>query len=332
MLVGVSQTESNPGQGFSVALGGGGNTALVGGPTDNANTGAAWVFVRGGGTWNQRGRKLVGPDAVGAASQATSVALSSNDFTAIVGGTLDQDEIGAAWIFTNTAPASAVGISPPLSTHDFNGDGNSDVLWQDAASDVGMWLMNGSAILQTAVPGKVPTNWSVVGQRDFNGDGFADILWRDTAGDVGIWLMNGTQIISSTVIGNVPINWSVAATGDFNWRWLWRHSLARHERQCRHMADEWHNYLTDGRYWQCARQLDDCRRRHVRRHLLAQYHDWRSRNVGDHGRFDHAVGRFRGRAADVDDRRHWRFRRQRIDRYSLARYERECRRLAAERH
>ena len=216
MLVGVSQTESNPGQGFSVALARGGNTALVGGPTDNANTGAAWVFVRGGGTWHQRGRKLVGPDAVGAASQATSVALSSNGSTAIVGGTLDQDEIGAAWIFTNTAPASAVGLSPPLSTHDFNGDGNSDVLWQDAASDVGMWLMNGSAILQTAVPGKVPTTWSVVGQRDFNGDGFADILWRDTAGDVGMWLMNGTQIISSTVIGNVPINWSVAATGDFN--------------------------------------------------------------------------------------------------------------------
>ena len=94
MLVAASTTTStpstsNPGLGFSVALARGGNTALVGGPTDNANTGAAWAFVRGGGVWDQRGHKLVAPDAVGAASQATSVALSANASTAVVGGALN---------------------------------------------------------------------------------------------------------------------------------------------------------------------------------------------------------------------------------------------------
>ncbi len=207
---------SNPGLGFSVALARGGNTALVGGPTDNANTGAAWAFVRGGGVWHQRGHKLVAPGAVGDAGQATSVALSANGSTAIVGGALNQDGTGAAWVFTNTSPVSAVELSPTLSTHDFNGDGNSDILWRDIAGNVGMWLMKSASILQTAVPGDVILNWSVVGQRDFNGDGFADILWRDTAGNVGMWLMNGTQIISSTLLGTVPTNWSVVGTGDFN--------------------------------------------------------------------------------------------------------------------
>jgi hypothetical protein len=213
-LVGTSLAKSNPGQGFSVALASSGNTTLVGGPTANANTGAAWVFARSGGTWNQQGSRLVGAGAIGAASQATSVALSGDGSTAILGGSLDQEATGAAWVFAGGA--SPVGFSPPVSTHDFSGDGKSDTFWRDTAGDVGMWLMNGSSILQTGVLGNVPANWSAIGQRDFNGDGFADILWRDIAGDVGIWLMNGIQIISSTVIGNVPINWSVAGTGDFN--------------------------------------------------------------------------------------------------------------------
>ena len=33
-------------------------------------------------------------------------------------------------------------------THDFNGDGNSDILWRDTAGDVAMWLMSGTQILQ----------------------------------------------------------------------------------------------------------------------------------------------------------------------------------------
>jgi hypothetical protein len=102
------------------------------------------------------------------------------------------------------------------STHDFNGDYKSDILWRDASGNVGMWLMNGSAVSQASVLGNVPGNWSIVGQRDFNGDGNADILWRDTSGNVGLWLMNGTSVTSSTVLGNVPTTWSVAATGDFN--------------------------------------------------------------------------------------------------------------------
>jgi hypothetical protein len=107
-------------------------------------------------------------------------------------------------------------ITGGFATHDFNGDGGSDILWRNSNGSLGMWLMNGTTISQSGSLSNVPALWSVVGQRDFTGNGNADILWRDTAGNIGIWLMNGSQVTSSPVLGNVPVNWSVAGTGDFN--------------------------------------------------------------------------------------------------------------------
>ena len=46
---------SSPQQGWSVALSGDGNTAIVGGLGDDSYTGAAWVFTRSGGVWTQQG-------------------------------------------------------------------------------------------------------------------------------------------------------------------------------------------------------------------------------------------------------------------------------------
>ena len=76
-----------------------GRTAIVGGPNDNTNTGAAWVFTRSDGVWTQQGDKLVGTGAAGTAVQGTSVALSVEGHTAIVGGPNDNTNSGAAWVF-----------------------------------------------------------------------------------------------------------------------------------------------------------------------------------------------------------------------------------------
>jgi hypothetical protein len=87
-------------QGTSVALSADGNTAIVGGPGDNpwdrsvpfglGSAGAAWVFTRSGGVWTQQGNKLVGSGTLGRANQGTSVALSADGNTAIVGGFADD--------------------------------------------------------------------------------------------------------------------------------------------------------------------------------------------------------------------------------------------------
>jgi hypothetical protein len=46
-------------QGVSVGLSADGNTAIVGGPSDNLSTGATWVYTRSNGVWTQHGPKLV---------------------------------------------------------------------------------------------------------------------------------------------------------------------------------------------------------------------------------------------------------------------------------
>jgi len=89
--------------GWSSAISGDGTTALVGGPEDNAKTGAAWVFVESGGEWSQQGEKLTGSGESGAAEVGYSVALASGAETAIVGGFDDAAGVGAAWVFTRSA-------------------------------------------------------------------------------------------------------------------------------------------------------------------------------------------------------------------------------------
>jgi hypothetical protein len=90
-------------QGWSVALSGDGNTAIVGGPSDNPN-GAAWVYTRSGHAWTQQA-KLIGTNAVGqAVAQGVSVALSHDGNTAIVGGPGNSPD-GAAWVYTRSGHA-----------------------------------------------------------------------------------------------------------------------------------------------------------------------------------------------------------------------------------
>src|SRR5262252_1804280 len=48
-------------QGTAISLSGDGNTAVVGGSSDNGGAGAAWVYTRSGGVWRQQA-KLVGID------------------------------------------------------------------------------------------------------------------------------------------------------------------------------------------------------------------------------------------------------------------------------
>jgi hypothetical protein len=88
--------------GASVSLSGDGNTALVGEPGNSGGVGAAWVFTRSNGAWKQQGGDLVANNNIGAALQGSSVALSSDGFTALIGGPGDNADAGATWVFTRS--------------------------------------------------------------------------------------------------------------------------------------------------------------------------------------------------------------------------------------
>jgi hypothetical protein len=90
---------------------------------------------------------------------------------------------------------------------DFNGDGDADILWRNAATgEVDMWLMNGVTVASTATLLTDP-NWSVAGVGDYTGDGRDDILWHNAGtGATVAWLMNGSTVASMVGVLADP-NW-----------------------------------------------------------------------------------------------------------------------------
>ncbi|HEY9166147.1 MAG TPA: T9SS type A sorting domain-containing protein [Candidatus Kryptonia bacterium] len=143
-------------QGYSVALSADGNTAVIGGPYDNSNTGAAWVFTRSGSTWTQQGNKLLGTGAVGSAQQGISVSLSTDGNTAVIGGPYDNSNTGAAWVFTRSGSTwtqqgnkllgtGAVGVANQGYSVALSADGNTAVVGgcYDNSSAGAAWVYTG---------------------------------------------------------------------------------------------------------------------------------------------------------------------------------------------
>jgi hypothetical protein len=189
------------GQGWSVAVSADGNTAIVGGPEDNTNVGAAWVYTRSGGVWTQQGSKLTAIDAVGAANQGNAVALSADGNTAIVGGYSDNSSAGAAWIFTRSG----------------------GVWTQQGAKLVGTGAAGTQSLQGYAVALSADGNTALVGgPHDSSGvigvpQGIG-AAWVYTRSG-GVWTQQGAKLIGSGAApGNLAAEqgWSVALSADGN--------------------------------------------------------------------------------------------------------------------
>lgn len=102
-LVGSGATGTTVYQGGAVAISADGNTVVVGGYGDNNYQGAVWVFTRNRTTWSQQGAKLVGTGASGFCWKGTSVAISADGNTILVGGPYDNTYAGAVWVFVRNA-------------------------------------------------------------------------------------------------------------------------------------------------------------------------------------------------------------------------------------
>jgi len=181
-------------QGYSVAISADGNTAIVGG-SDNSGTGAAWVFTRDSGIWRQQGSKLVGTGYVGQALQGSSVSLSADGNTALIGGPGDNG-YGAVWFFVRNA---------------------------------GIWTQQGGKLTgRDSLPGgrdgysvslSSDGNIAIVGEE--HDDHYTNSIFPYAAGaavvylrSAGIWTEVGDRLEGIGMVGNASQGWSVAISGN----------------------------------------------------------------------------------------------------------------------
>ena len=203
-LVGSGAIGTYVSQGTAVAISADGNTVIIGGPYDNNSIGAAWVFTRSSGIWTQQGNKLVGTGAVNnpfAARQGSSVALSADGNTALVGGYYDNGGAGAIWVYyrssgtwsqqgnkligTGAIFSASLGCSASISA-----DGNTAIIGgnNDSTGVGAAWIFT-----------RIGTTWSQQGSKLMGG------------GKIGIANFGGSVSISAD--GNTAI---VGGTGDNN--------------------------------------------------------------------------------------------------------------------
>jgi hypothetical protein len=158
--------------GASVALSADGTIALIGGPGDNHQVGAAWTFERSGSTWAQQGSKLTPSDSVGSAGIGWSVALSADGNTALIGAptnnfTIASPPLGAAWVFTRSdstwtqqgpklVPTDNSGASEFGNSVALSADGNLGLIggWDDGGGAGAAWVFS-----------RTGPNWSQQGSK-----------------------------------------------------------------------------------------------------------------------------------------------------------------------
>ncbi|MGY3482271.1 hypothetical protein ACVW1C_000154 [Bradyrhizobium sp. USDA 4011] len=245
LLVGDHYIGAEVHQGRAVALSYDGNTAMIGADADNKFIGAVWVFTRKGTTWSDQGRKLVPNDRQGAPSFGWSLALSNDGNTAIIGGLDDNNDSGAAWIFTRTddwdeqgyklVGNGAVNASSQGGSVALSADGNTAVIgghtdnkavgaaWIFRRSG-GAWTQDGLKLVGT---GYVPVSTFGVQQGEsvaISGDAstvalggpldnnYTGAAWVFTYAN-GKWSQLGAKLVGSGAVGRT-IGHSVALSSD----------------------------------------------------------------------------------------------------------------------
>jgi len=188
-LVGTGYTGSGAG---SCVVSADSNTLAYGSTVDRTNIGASWVFTRpsGGTTWTQQGAKLVGTGYTTAPLQGSSIAMSGDSNTLVVGGSGDNGGVGATWIFTRTG---------------------------------GVWTQQGLKLVGTGYSGNANQGFSVSCSR--NGNTIAVGGYIDNVNTGAVWVFNrsgtvwtqqGAKLIGSGITTPANCGYSVALSGNGN--------------------------------------------------------------------------------------------------------------------
>ncbi|SPF48864.1 exported hypothetical protein [Candidatus Sulfopaludibacter sp. SbA4] len=242
-------------QGYSVAISGDGNTAVVGGKGDNNFTGAAWIFTRSSsGMWSQQGPKLVGTPAASGLNvgteQGSSVGISADGNTVIVGGN-SGNAPATAWIFTRNGSGvwsqqgnsfAGTGAAPGYEQTDSGGfaisaDGNTAVIgglatdngntgaaWVFTRNSSGVWSQQGGKLVGAGAVGTAYQGGAVAISGDGNtiivggnaDNNYTGAAWIFTRSSSGVWSQQGGKLTANDAVGAAQEGWSVSLSADGN--------------------------------------------------------------------------------------------------------------------
>jgi hypothetical protein len=211
---------------------------------------AAFIFFAGAtrAQFTQQGGKLVGAGAANGTSgsfQGSSVSISADGNTAIVGGFADSNEVGAAWVFTRTSGVwsqqgnklvgtGAAGIARQGIAVAVSSDGNTAIVGgvldsgQVGAAWVftrtgGVWTQQGGKLVGDGGVGHQGQGGAVSLSADGNtaivGGIFDDSLtgaaWVFTRTS-GVWSQQGGKLVGTGAGGRALQGFSVSLSSDGN--------------------------------------------------------------------------------------------------------------------
>jgi hypothetical protein len=167
-----------------------------------ANPGTAWQVMATG--------TLYGPS-----NGADIVLQNSNGQVAVwqMSGAVIDQAVYAQYQGATANPGTAWQVK---GTGDYFGNGDSDIVLQNANGQVAIWEMTNGNTIETAAmvqyqgatanPG---TNWQVVGTGALTNGGTSDIVLQDSNGAVAVWEMSGATITQATIVANPGTSWGV---------------------------------------------------------------------------------------------------------------------------
>jgi hypothetical protein len=110
---------------------------------------------------------------------------------------------------------------------DFDGDGDSDILFRRDSGQVVIWEMqDGQYRINHNLPW-TSTDWEIVGAGDFDADADADIIWRHRDGAVVTWEIENGEYVQHHHVQFASVQWRIDGLGDFDADGdadvIWRH-------------------------------------------------------------------------------------------------------------
>ncbi len=176
--------------GYCVRLSSDGNTLAAGDisySNDVDAMGRTSIFTRTNGVWSIQDN-LIGVGYSGASIQGAGISLSSDGNTIAIGGSDDNDGIGAVWVFTRTGG-----------------------IWSQQGSKLVGSGMSGNSLFGYALCLNSDGNTLAVGGQNDNSNKGATWIFTRTG---GIWSQQGSKLVRTKALGNAKQGSSVYLSGD----------------------------------------------------------------------------------------------------------------------